>query len=62
MLVLTREVGETIVIAGRIRITVTKVQGGKVKLSIDAPPDVRVQRKEIVDNGGEGEEAAPVAA
>jgi len=48
MLVLSRKIGESIQIAGGIRVTVTEVRGGRVRLSIEAPPDVRVLRKEIV--------------
>lgn len=47
MLVLSRKVGESIEIAGGIRVTVTEVRGGRVRLSIDAPPEIRVLRKEI---------------
>ncbi len=47
MLVLTRKVGEEIIIDGRIRITVTQVKGDKVRIGITAPPEVRVDRQEI---------------
>ncbi len=50
MLVLSRKIGESIQIAGGIRVTVTEVRGGRVRLSIEAPSDVRVLRKEIADN------------
>lgn len=50
MLVLSRKIGESIEIAGGIRVTVTEVRGGRVRLSIQAPPDVRVFRKEILDS------------
>ncbi|MBC7966955.1 MAG: carbon storage regulator [Fuerstia sp.] len=50
MLVLSRKIGESIQIAGGIRVTVTEVRGGRVRLSIEAPANVRVLRKEIADN------------
>ena len=50
MLVLSRTIGESIQIEGGIRITVTEVRGGRVRLSIEAPSNVRVLRKEIADN------------
>ncbi len=50
MLVLSRKIGESIQIAGGIRVTVTEVRGGRVRLSIEAPADVRVLRKEIAKN------------
>ncbi len=49
MLVLSRKIGESIQIAGGIRVTVTEVRGGRVRLSIEAPADVRVLRKEIAE-------------
>ncbi len=47
MLVLMRRVGESIIIDGGIRVTVVSVQGDKVRVGIEAPPDVRVDRQEI---------------
>jgi carbon storage regulator len=49
MLVLTRRMGEEIVIAGDIHITITMVQGEKVRLGITAPAWVRVDRQEVHD-------------
>ena len=47
MLVLSRKVGEQIVIGSNIRITVVAVQGDKVRIGICAPRDVIVDRQEI---------------
>lgn len=47
MLVLTRRIGEQIIIADNIRVTITAIQGDKVRLGIDAPPDVQVDRQEV---------------
>ena len=47
MLVLARKIGEEIVIDGNIRIMVTAVRGGKVRLGIVAPASVPVDRKEV---------------
>ncbi|MBR7519662.1 carbon storage regulator CsrA [Pseudomonas juntendi] len=46
MLILTRKVGETIVINDTIRVTVMQVKGGQVRLGIEAPKDVSVHRQE----------------
>ena len=46
MLVLTRKSGEEILIDGNIRLTFT-VKGDKVKVGIDAPPHVRIDREEL---------------
>jgi carbon storage regulator len=47
MLVLTRKVGEEIIIDGHIRITITAVNGERVKVGITAPRDVAVNRGEV---------------
>ncbi len=47
MLVLSRSEGQTIVIDGNIRLTVVRIRGGQVRLSFDAPDDVRIDREEI---------------
>jgi len=48
MLVLTRGIGQEIVIDGDIRVTVLGVRGEKVRLGIDAPPSIPVHRQEVV--------------
>lgn len=50
MLVLTRRPEEQIIIDGNIRITVLSVVGNKVRIGIDAPPSVRVNRSEIIED------------
>lgn len=47
MLVLTRKEGEQIKIGENITLTVVRVSGNKVRLGIDAPPDVLVVRTEL---------------
>lgn len=49
MLILTRRVGETLVIGDDIQVTVTAVHGSQVRLGVAAPPQVAVDRKEIRD-------------
>ena len=48
MLVLSRKVGERILLGDQIRITVVRVSGGGVRLGIEAPSDVSVVREEVV--------------
>lgn len=48
MLVLTRKVGEKVIIGGNITLTVVKVDGNQVRLAFDAPPQVRILRNELV--------------
>ncbi|HSQ55117.1 MAG TPA: carbon storage regulator [Gemmata sp.] len=47
MLVLTRRVGESIIIGNGIKLTVVHVGPGRVKIGIDAPPSIRIDREEI---------------
>ncbi|HEY7153120.1 MAG TPA: carbon storage regulator [Gemmataceae bacterium] len=47
MLVLTRRIGEKIVIDGVISVTVVAIRGDKARLGINAPPSVRVDRSEV---------------
>lgn len=49
MLVLSRRVGEQLVIADDIVLTVIEVRGDGVRLGIDAPRSVRIHRAEILD-------------
>ncbi len=47
MLVLSRRMGESLVIADDIRLTVLGISGGQVRLGIEAPKDISVHREEI---------------
>lgn len=47
MLILTRKVGESVLIGDDISITVLSVRGNQVKLGVQAPKEVSVHREEI---------------
>lgn len=47
MLILTRRVGETLMINDDVKVTVLAVNGNQVKIGIDAPSSVAVHREEI---------------
>ena len=47
MLVLTRKAGERLLIGDAVAVTVVSVRGGKVRLGVSAPPEVRVDRAEV---------------
>ena len=49
MLILTRRVGETIIIGEEVRVTLLGVVGRQIKLGIDAPPQVVVHREEVYE-------------
>jgi carbon storage regulator len=49
MLVLTRRIGETLMIGERVTVTVLEVKGNQVRLGINAPKDVAVHREEVLE-------------
>ena len=57
MLVLTRKVGERILLGNQITVTLVKIQGNTVRLGIEAPPHMTVVREELTKRPTE----APIA-
>lgn len=49
MLILSRKIGESIVIDGRIHVKVMRVEGDAVKLGIEAPSEIPVHRQEVYE-------------
>ena len=47
MLILTRRVGETLMIGDKVNVTVLGIKGNQVRIGVDAPKDVAVHREEI---------------
>ena len=65
MLILTRRVGETVVIGDEVQVTVLGVKGNQVRLGVTAPKDVAVHRSEIYDRIQKergGDQAEPQSA
>lgn len=49
MLVLSRKVGEKILIGDSIVVTVLEIRGDRIRLGLDAPPHVPIHRQEVYD-------------
>jgi carbon storage regulator len=67
MLILTRRVGETLMIGDAVSVTVLGVKGNQVRIGINAPKDVAVHREEIFqrikrEHQAPGEETPPAAS
>lgn len=62
MLILTRKPEETLVINNSIRVRVISINGNQVRIGIDAPKDIEVDREEIFLAKQKGRKAACVTA
>lgn len=50
MLVLTRKIGEDIIIGDSVRVVVIDIRGEQVRLGVKAPPEIPVYRTEVYEN------------
>jgi carbon storage regulator len=63
MLILTRRVGETVMIGEEVTVTVLGVKGNQVRIGVNAPKTVAVHREEIFDRiKREGDSDSPADA
>lgn len=51
MLVLERKVGESINVGGVVKITITRIQGGQVRIGFEAPKEIKIVRTELIETG-----------
>ena len=49
MLILTRRIGETLIIRDNIRVTVLDVSGNQIRIGVTAPREVPVHREEVAE-------------
>jgi carbon storage regulator len=61
MLVLSRKVGEQVVINNNITVKILEIRGGVIRIGIEAPRDVPVHRTELLERAGTGPTAGPGA-
>ncbi|MDP8984924.1 MAG: carbon storage regulator CsrA [Pseudomonadota bacterium] len=61
MLILTRRVGETVMIGNEVTVTVLGVKGNQVRIGVNAPKNVAVHREEIYERIKREEDGEPRA-
>lgn len=58
MRLLSRRIGQSFIVGDGVTITVKAIRGNRVRLSVDAPADVRVSRQEIIEELSDAAEQA----
>ena len=61
MLVLTRRLGESIIIEGNIKVTVIDINKQQIKLGIDAPKHITINREEVAKKVNDENQLSPAS-
>ena len=59
MLILTRRVDESLLIGDKVTVTILGVKGNQVRIGVDAPREVSVQREELLEQNSPEQEPIP---
>jgi len=62
LLVVTRKIGERVLIGDKIAVTVVKIGNGGVRIGIEAPPEMAILREELAEQMRLAEQSAVEAA
>ncbi|MEG2144616.1 MAG: carbon storage regulator [Oscillospiraceae bacterium] len=60
MLLLSRKLNEAIVINGNIEIVITEISSDRVKIGVNAPREIEIVRRELIETGEENKKAVAV--
>jgi len=60
MLILTRKVGETVIVGNDVTVTVVGVKGNQIRIGISAPKNVSIHREEIYERIRRAQHPAPL--
>lgn len=60
MLIISRKKNESVIIQGNVEVIVLDVQGEKVKIGIEAPNDIKIMRKELLETEDFNKEASHI--
>ena len=61
VLILTRKVGESLMIGDEVAVTVLGIKGNQVRIGVNAPREVAVHREEVLERSREKAEADPAS-
>lgn len=60
MLILTRKMGQSVIIGGNIEINILEIEEDKVKIGVNAPKEISILRKELIEVKDENTKAVQI--